>query len=208
MTAVELATCVMPAGPDSLAPVEGFIVVRAAFYGWGFGLSSHQFLRSLLRSYGLELHHLTPSGILHMAAFVTLCEANIRIELPLNLWSHFFWAWLWHDSGAGVASLRTVDISVHFSPGIDSYLSIPQPDPPVRWRKAWFLLKDEAYAPLPVFMGGCPVPHPDCEHGVAQADFPRLQPLLEIVRGLLQMGLTSEEILRTFLSRGVQPLHQ
>jgi hypothetical protein len=40
----------------------------------------------------LELHHLTPSEILHMAAFVTLCEAYIGIEPSLNLWSHFFWA--------------------------------------------------------------------------------------------------------------------
>jgi hypothetical protein len=51
---------------------------------------SHRFLRSLLWSYGLELHHLTSSWFLHVAAFVTLCEAYIRIEHPLNLWSHFF----------------------------------------------------------------------------------------------------------------------
>jgi hypothetical protein len=43
---------------------------------------------------------------------------------------------------------------------------------------------------------------------VAQTNFPRLQPLLEILRGLLKKGLTAEEILRTFLSHGVQPLHQ
>jgi hypothetical protein len=43
---------------------------------------------------------------------------------------------------------------------------------------------------------------------LVQANFPRLQHLLEIIRGLLQKGLTGEEILRTFLSRGVQPLCQ
>jgi hypothetical protein len=58
----------------------------------GFGVPSHRFLCSLLRSYGLELHHLTPLGILHMAAFVTLCEAYIGIEPHMNLWSHFFQA--------------------------------------------------------------------------------------------------------------------
>jgi hypothetical protein len=51
---------------------------------------SHRFLCSLLRSYGLELHHLTPSGILHMVAFVTLCETYIGIEPHFNLWSYFF----------------------------------------------------------------------------------------------------------------------
>jgi hypothetical protein len=94
MTAVEFATCLVPAGPISHAPTEGFIVVCAAFYEWGFGLPLPRFLHSLLWSYVLELHHLTPSGILHMVAFVTLCEAYTGIETPLDLWSHFFRAWL------------------------------------------------------------------------------------------------------------------
>jgi hypothetical protein len=38
----------------------------------------------------LELHHLTASGILHMTAFVILCEVYIGIEPQLNLWSYFF----------------------------------------------------------------------------------------------------------------------
>jgi hypothetical protein len=89
MIAVEFATSLVPVGPESLALVEVFIVVCAAFYEWGFGLPSHRFLSSLLRFYGLELHHLTALGILHMAAFVTLCEAYIGIYPPLNLWSQF-----------------------------------------------------------------------------------------------------------------------
>jgi hypothetical protein len=141
MTTAKFATCLVPAGPVSPAPVEGFIVVCAAFYERGFGLPLHRFLHSLLLSYGLELHHVTPSGILHMTAFVTVREAYIGIEPPLNLWSHFFQAWLRHDSGMGAASLSSVDISVYSGPGADSYFSIPQLDPPVGWQKAWFLLR-------------------------------------------------------------------
>jgi hypothetical protein len=125
MTMAELATCLVPMGPESLAPVEGFIVVCVAFHEQGFGLLSHQFLCSLLWSYGLEMHHLTPSGILHVAAFVTLCEAYIGIEPPFNLWSHFFRAQLRHYMGAGVASLGSVDILVCYSPGAYSCFSIP-----------------------------------------------------------------------------------
>jgi hypothetical protein len=90
MTAVEFATCLVPVDPVSPAPMKGYVVVCAVFYERGFGVPLHQFLCSLLQSYVLELHHLTPSGILHMASFVTLCEAYIGIEPPLNLWSHFF----------------------------------------------------------------------------------------------------------------------
>jgi hypothetical protein len=45
-----------------------------------FFAQSHQFLSSLLRQYGLELHNLTHSGVLHIVAFVTLCETYIGID--------------------------------------------------------------------------------------------------------------------------------
>jgi hypothetical protein len=156
----------------------------------------------------LELKHLPPSGILHATAFVTLCEAFLGVESPLNLWSHFFRVRLRHDSGVGVASLGSVDISVCTGTGTEPYFLIPQPGPLVGWWKTWFLLKDEAEALLPTFMGGCPIPHPYWEFGVTQSDFPHLQPLLKMVQGLLKKGLTGEEILQTFLSHGVQPLRQ
>jgi hypothetical protein len=43
----------------------------------------------MLQFYGLELDHLTPLGILHIVAFVTLCEAYMRIEPHFNLWNYF-----------------------------------------------------------------------------------------------------------------------
>jgi hypothetical protein len=58
-------------------------------------------------------------------------------------------------------SLGRVDILVRFSPGADSYFSILLSNPLVGCRKAWFLLKDEAGAPLPVFMDGCSIPDED-----------------------------------------------
>jgi hypothetical protein len=132
---------------------------------------------------------------MHMAAFVTLCEAYIGIEPPLNLWSHLFRAWLWPDSGTGVVLLGSVDILVRTGPWSDAYFSIPQPNSLIGWQNAWFLLKNEADAPLPPFIDGCPVPDPDWVHPVTQIDFPRLQPLLETVWVLLQKGLTSKGIL-------------
>jgi hypothetical protein len=61
---------------------------------------SHRLLCSLLQFFGLELHHLTPSGILHIAAFVNLCEAYMGIKPYFNLWNYFFhtgsnWARVW-----------------------------------------------------------------------------------------------------------------
>jgi hypothetical protein len=94
MIAAELSTCHVSKDPASFAPMGGYVVACAAFYERGFGVPSHRFLRSLLWFYGLELHHLTPSGILHMAAFVTLCEAYMGIEALFDLWNYFFRAQL------------------------------------------------------------------------------------------------------------------
>jgi hypothetical protein len=52
---------------------------------WGSCISC-----SLLWSDNMELHHLTPLGILHMVAFLTLCEAYIGMEPHFNLWNYFF----------------------------------------------------------------------------------------------------------------------
>jgi hypothetical protein len=94
MTAVELATCYVPKDPASPTPAGGYIVACAAFYEQGFDVPSHLFLRSPLQFYGLELHHLTPSGILHMVAFVILCESYMGIEPHFDMWNYFFRAGL------------------------------------------------------------------------------------------------------------------
>jgi hypothetical protein len=48
------------------------------------------------------------------------------------------------------------------------------PDPLVGWRRAWFLLRNDADVSLPTFMGGRPVPHPNWEYDVARADLHKL----------------------------------
>jgi hypothetical protein len=69
--------------------MEGYVVAFAVFYERGFSVPSHWFLRSLLQYYGLELHNLTPSVILHIVTFVTLLEAFTGIDPHFDLWNHF-----------------------------------------------------------------------------------------------------------------------
>jgi hypothetical protein len=83
MSAMELEASQVLEDPAFPAPVEGYMVSFMAFYEQGFGLPPHGFLCSLLRYYGLELHHLTPWGVLHITAFVTLCEAYLGSTLIL-----------------------------------------------------------------------------------------------------------------------------
>jgi hypothetical protein len=69
--------------PTFLTPAEGYVLSFMKFYERGFSMPPHQFLRSILWYYDLELHHLTPSGVWHIVAFVTLCEAYLGINLSL-----------------------------------------------------------------------------------------------------------------------------
>lgn len=50
------------------------------FYEHGLGYPAHWFLRGLLNEWGLELQHLNPIGVLHIAGFVIVCEAFLGME--------------------------------------------------------------------------------------------------------------------------------
>ena len=44
----------------------------------------------LLHYYKIELQHLNPNGIQHMAVLVALCEGFLGISPHFELWMHFF----------------------------------------------------------------------------------------------------------------------
>jgi hypothetical protein len=103
------------------------------FYERGFGVPSHRFFRLLLQFFGLEMHHLTPSGILHIVAFMTLCKAHMGIEPHFDLWKYFFHAWLRQGSDTEVEVWGSVDIFVRSEPGVDPYFCFLMFDASVGW---------------------------------------------------------------------------
>jgi hypothetical protein len=90
MVVAEIEACQVLEDHAFPMPTEGYVVSFIAFYKRGFSMPPHRFLRSLLWYYSLEPHHLTPSGLLHIVAFMTLCEAYLGIDPELELWKYFF----------------------------------------------------------------------------------------------------------------------
>jgi hypothetical protein len=112
-------------GPCIPRACERICGVLLTFYEWGFSVLLHQFLRLLLWYYGLELHHQTPSGVLHIAAYVTLCEANIVIDPDLDLWKYFFHVPLLQDPEAELTTFGGTVIHVKLGHEVHPYLEIP-----------------------------------------------------------------------------------
>jgi hypothetical protein len=56
----------------------------------GLALPSCSFFQCLLYFYGLELHHLNPNSICHIAIFIHFCEAFLGIEPHWDLFRFLF----------------------------------------------------------------------------------------------------------------------
>ncbi|KAK1680854.1 hypothetical protein QYE76_041702 [Lolium multiflorum] len=63
-------------------------------------LPAHEFLRSLLFFYGIQLWQLTPNSILHLSIFITVCEAFLGIDPHWGLWRKIFYVKRHNDSNA------------------------------------------------------------------------------------------------------------
>jgi hypothetical protein len=66
------------------------VISFLAFHERGLGYPAHWFLRGLLNEWGLELHHLNRTGVLHIAGFVTVCEAFLEMEPHVDLFRWIF----------------------------------------------------------------------------------------------------------------------
>jgi hypothetical protein len=56
------------------------IILFLHFIERGLALPTSNFFRGLLYFYGIQIHHLNPNSIAHVAIFVYLCEAFLGIE--------------------------------------------------------------------------------------------------------------------------------
>jgi len=66
------------------------IVLFKAFVERGLAIPACNFLRGLLFFWGVQLHHLSPDSILHIAIFVQLCETFLGIHPHFDLFRSLF----------------------------------------------------------------------------------------------------------------------
>jgi hypothetical protein len=133
-----LVTVVFPGDEVVPSPLEGYRVMFLAFLLHGLCLPAHEFLHGLLFVYGVQLHQLMPNSLLHIACFITLCEAFLGINPHWVLWKFLFRL---RPSGSltDTPELGGAIISVRSE---SHYLEFKMAQSMQGWRKKWFYIKD------------------------------------------------------------------
>lgn len=65
-------------------------VIFAHFIEHGLAVPTSEFFRGILHYYSLQLVHLNPNGILHIAIFVHLCEVYLGMQPHFILFPKIF----------------------------------------------------------------------------------------------------------------------
>ncbi|KAJ1262321.1 hypothetical protein BS78_09G097600 [Paspalum vaginatum] len=167
------------------------VVVLVPFYEHGFGLPLHPFVRGLLFFYGLEIQHLNPNAILHMACFIMLCEAFLGIAPHFKLWCYLFWPQLLPGQG-GQSFVDGVAVQLRNSRKQD-YLQILLPSSSHGYAGEWFYVQKLGDPPL-------------ANGGQDKRYANQVELLLGKIYTLRRHGLTGTKLVHTFLHRRVQPL--
>lgn len=56
----------------------------------GLSFPIHPFFQGLLHFYGLQIHHLSPNSIPHIACYIMVCECFLGVEPHFGLWRKYF----------------------------------------------------------------------------------------------------------------------
>jgi hypothetical protein len=142
---------VPPVDHDEPRPPAGYVVSLVAFHERGLGVPAEEFLRRLLFRWDVEIQHLTPNGVMLVAAFVTLCEGWLGIEPNWNLFRELFFVKI-QDKDKQPVPIGCA--MIQFRPGMKA--KFPRISPPssiAEWREGWFYLRNPGDRPFPDFTG-------------------------------------------------------
>ncbi len=130
----------------------GEIVVFESFFYRGFSVPTNRFFRGLLHFYKIELVHLNPNSVLHIAAFIHLCEAYLGIEPHFALFRYLFQVTTRQKSGPVVVGGASIQLRKLRT---GKYIGLPLRDSLKGWHCRWFYISNPNPA-LPAYIGRPP----------------------------------------------------
>jgi hypothetical protein len=155
--------------------------------------------------YGLELHHLNPNSICHIAIFIHFCEAFLGIEPHWDLF-RFLFRVKPHPTAKNLSVVGGAGIQLRQQAG-DRYLSYKFPSNIPGWKNHWFYIENHA-PQLPEKSGKPPVMRPEWNTELSRADLDQVDELLAIIAAQKEIGVTGASVMFSFFKRRIQPIQQ
>jgi hypothetical protein len=169
------------------------------------GLLTHPFFHDLLHYYKIELHHLALDGILHVAAFIMLCEAFLGIRPHFDHWKHFFIARVTVVTKDGKPHPLISGIILQLRGGKSwQYFCLPLATFNKGRDKDWFLISNHESGML-AFTSGVPVHQGTWSQANAANEQHRLELVLKQVVSPVRKGLIGKAVLQAFFAPRIQP---
>src|SRR3954468_23478626 len=191
-------------------PPAGFRVMFLAFVIRGFSFPVHDILRGLLFLYGVQLHHLSPNSLLHIACFITFCECCLGIEPHFGLFRKLYS--VKRQSGSdGVYPIGGCIISL--KPNL-LFFSFSMSESVQYWRRRWFYIRDSVvpgqdFGLVPFDPSQKIEPKRSWKNRILDGEVAEIEALYRRVEDLQlipEKEVNGVDIIRTFLERRVQPL--
>ena len=191
------------AGHEFPSPEAGEVIVFDPFFYRGFSLPAHPFLKGLLAFYGISLHHLNPSSILHISTFIHLCEAFLGIFPHFN----FFRANFFLKPQPSAANIQNVGGAGLQCRNTKKYFDMSLRTSNKGWHDSWFYCPNPSYS-LGASAAGFPTPCDSWKAKLTSQEELEVTPLFEKVAELKNKGLTGVWIVRHFLQFRLNPLKE
>jgi hypothetical protein len=171
----------------------------------GLALPSCSFFRGLLSFYGLELHHLNPNSICHIAIFIHFCEAFLGIEPHWDLF-RFLFRINPQPTSKNPSIVEGAGIQRRQQAG-DRYLSYKFPSNIPGWKSHWFYIGNHV-PQLPERSGKPHVVRPEWNTELSRGAIDQVDELLAIIAAHKEIGVIGASLMFSFFKRRIQPIQQ
>ena len=152
------------------------------------------------------MQHLNSTRVLHIAGFITVCEAFLEMEPHTDFFRRLFSPRaLTVGDPAEIAPVG--GFALHRKPGVgDSYPAYLPCDSNRGWHGEWFYIRNPMVMLFPVFTGGRPKKQDSWSWGCARKEKKKVEIIEEELWKLVRHGLDGVSVFHTLYRRRVAPL--
>jgi len=186
-------------------PEPGERVVFLTHFERGFGLPASDFFRDFLDTFGLQPHHLPANAFASLSGFVSFCEGYLGLLPTVETWAKYFYLRKHTIPGSKPKELQACgSVSITPRPG-SIFPRIQGLDTVKKWQRSFLYVKSlEGHDALnlPEFR----IEPPTGEFKYDPDDTEELRLIHETLDAYVQNNLDSDDLVRTFICRRVNPL--